>query len=194
VGAEMAEDALACLAADGDNSAFAALCHMHRRRLWRTRAAFASGEELEDLAQEAVVRAYCSLRTYRADAPFGAWLCRIAVNLAHDRRRSAWRRRVVVTPTVETRAAESPDMLAARREMQRRVRQAVCALPERHRVPLWLHYFEGYSVAEIARLEGAPESTLRGRMKQGLARLAGPLADLLEEEGVEGAGYSRARD
>ena len=45
--------------------------------------------------------------------------------------------------------------------------------------PIWLHYFEGFSLAEVARLEGAPEGTVRSRVRSGLQRLALSLDDLL---------------
>ncbi len=59
------------------------------------------------------------------------------------------------------------------------MRQAVAGLPERQRVPIWLHYFEGFSLAEVARLESAPEATIRSRVRAGLRRLSLALDDLL---------------
>ncbi len=75
---------------------FAELCEEQRARLWRIAASVARGPEVEDLAQEAIVRAWCGLASFQGEAPFAAWLCRIAVNAAHDWQRSAWRRRVVL--------------------------------------------------------------------------------------------------
>src|SRR5436190_23494816 len=80
----------------GDSRAFAALCEPHRERVWRIAAGIAGGSEAEDLAQEAFLKAFRSLRTYRGDASFQAWLSRIALNVAHDFQRSSWRRWVIV--------------------------------------------------------------------------------------------------
>src|SRR5262249_14558539 len=88
------EEQLVQRARDGDTEAFAALCERHRARVWRTVASVARGPAAEDLAQEAIVRAFCALHTYRAASSFEAWLCRIALNAAHDYQRSAWKRRV----------------------------------------------------------------------------------------------------
>ena len=66
-----------------------------------------------------------------------------------------------------------------RRELQRRVRQAVAALPERQRSPIWLHYFEGFPMVEVARLERAPEATVRSRVRAGLRRLSFSLEDMV---------------
>jgi RNA polymerase sigma-70 factor, ECF subfamily len=174
------EAELARRARAGDAASFVTLCGRHQARVWRIAASVARGADLEDLAQEAIVRAYCSLASYRAEAPFEAWLCRIALNAAHDYQRSAWRRRVQLAEEVAgEEAGASPEGEVERRELQRRVRQAVAALPESQRGPIWLHYFEGFSLAEVARLEGVPEATLRSRVRAGLRRLSTSLADLL---------------
>nr|CAA9215140.1 hypothetical protein AVDCRST_MAG63-367 [uncultured Armatimonadetes bacterium] len=172
----------------GDTEAFTTLCDSHRARVWRIAASVGHAADADDLAQEAIIRAYCALATYRADAPFGAWLCRIALNVAHDYQRSAWRRRIVLWPRTALPdgggpAVEAPAAAAERRELQRRVRQAVAALPASQRVPLWLSYFEGFTLAELALLEGVPESTLRSRVRAGLRKLERALADLLEDPG-----------
>jgi RNA polymerase sigma-70 factor (ECF subfamily) len=173
---------LVSLAREGNRRAFSVLCERYRARVWRIAASVARGADAEDLAQEAVVRAYRSLGGYLGQAPFGAWLCRIAVNVAHDYHRSAWKRRVLLFDCLPDDELEGcTDTEIQRRELQRRVRQAVSALPERQRVPIWLHYFEGFTVTEVARLEGAPEATVRSRLRAGLQRLSGPLGDLVPE-------------
>jgi RNA polymerase sigma-70 factor (ECF subfamily) len=172
---QLVEQALA-----GDTESFAALCEAHRPRIWRVAASVAGGVEAEDLAQEAFVRAFRALPTFRADAPFGAWLCRIAVNLAHDSLRSSWRRRLPLDDAfAEAASTVGPEGEVERRELQRRVRQAVAHLPKSQRVPIWLHYFEDYTVAAVARLEVVSESTVRSRMQAGLRRLQLSLDDLL---------------
>jgi len=166
----------------GDTRSFALLCERHRTRIWRIAASVAKGADAEDIAQEVVLRAFRALPTYRGPAPFEAWLCRIAVNASHDYCRSAWRRKVTLTeePRCENgESAVSAELEVERRELQRRVRQAVAALPEKQRVPIWLHFFEGFPVSEVARLDGSAEATVRSRVRAGLRRLAVSLDDLL---------------
>lgn len=162
---------------------FAALCERYRARLWRIIASVARDADADDLAQEAIVRAYCARNAYRREASFEAWLCRIALNVAHDYHRSAWKRRVLCWNAAAEESLEehpAPDEEALRRETQRRVRKSVAALPEAQRTPIWLHYFEGFSIAEIAALEAASESTVRSRMRVGLQKLSRSLSGYLE--------------
>lgn len=180
---EVSDGELARRAQAGDRESFVRLCERHRARVWRIARSFAADEDAEDLVQEAILRAYRSLQGYSGEAPFGAWLCRIALNVARDDHRSFWRRRVVlpgVTPVTEE--GTEPETEAARREEARRVRLAVAALPAAQRAPIWLHYFEGYALAEVARLERSPEATIRSRVRAGLARLARSLVDLMDAE------------
>lgn len=176
-----AEKELTARAMAGDQEAFSTLSERSRGRLWRIVSSVAPGPDRDDLAQEAIVRAWCAVRTYRAEASFEAWLCRIALNAAHDYQKSAWRRRMRfwhTEPAPDTTATEPLERLAERRAAQRRVRQAVAALPTPQRVPIWLHFFEEFSVAEVARLERIAESTVRSRVQAGLRRLARELQDL----------------
>jgi RNA polymerase sigma-70 factor (ECF subfamily) len=164
----------------GDTASFVTLCDRHRGRVWRIVCSVCRGADAEDLAQEAVVRAFKALATYQGEAPFEAWFCRIALNLAHDHLRSAWKRRVTLFDRLpdEGEVAESCEGTAERRELQRRVRQAVAALPEAQRVPIWMYYFEGFKLAEVARLENTPEATVRSRLRAGLKKLSHVLGDL----------------
>jgi RNA polymerase sigma-70 factor (ECF subfamily) len=170
---------------EGDAGAFADLCERHRDRIWRIVTSVAKGPDAEDLVQEAVIRAYQSLNGYRRSAPFTAWLSKIALNAAHDYHRSAWKRRVFLAerpPDAEDLSSLTGEV--ERREMLRKVRDSVSRLPEKMRTPIWLHFFEDFSIAEIADLERTSESTIRARVKSGMSRLfvvledyVGPAAD-----------------
>lgn len=168
-------------ALSGNPDAFVALVEPHKERVWRIAASVARAADAEDLAQEVIIRAFRALKTYQRQAPFAAWLCRIAVNAAHDYQRSAWQRRVSLVDRVADPDCPAPDLQdeVERREVQRRVRGAVATLPDHQRIPIWLHYFEGFTIVEVARLEKAPEATVRSRMRAGLHRLSLSLGDLL---------------
>lgn len=203
-------------AREGDPVAFADLCERYRRRVWRVVASVTrGGADTDDLAQEAILRAFRSLASFRGESSFEAWLCRIALNAAHDHQKSAWRRRVLfwghagatdddpaaasIAALAERSSRESGATTAAdphdeteRRDVQRRIREAVASLGTKERVPIWLIYFEEFSLAEVARLEGIPESTVRSRVKVGLKRLEKNLGDLRlpGDEADKGEGFS----
>ena len=163
-----------------DERAFAALCDCHRARLWRIVSSVSRSSDREDLVQESVIRAYGALKSYRREASFASWLSRIAINVVHDYQKSAWRRRVVSFPE-GWEPAEFPENALESRyeliELQRRVRREVAKLATSQRTPIWLHYFEGFTFAEIARLELTAESTIRSRIHAGRKVLAKKLSD-----------------
>jgi RNA polymerase sigma-70 factor (ECF subfamily) len=150
-----------------------------------------SNADADDLAQEAFVRAFGAVKNYRPEASFEAWLCRIALNAAQDYQKSAWRRKVQLWGTTKGGREESasavdsaadkiisPHQETERRELRRRVRAAVAELKPREAVPIWLIYFEEFTLAEVARLESEPESTVRSRVRSGLKKLERQLGDL----------------
>jgi len=75
-------------------------------------------------------------------------------------------------------AETTPHREVERRELQRRVRAAVAQLKPTEATPIWMIYFEEFTLAEVARLEGEPESTVRSRVRAGLKRLEKMLGDL----------------
>jgi len=180
----LCEDAeLVQMAKKGDRDAFAMLCERYQRRVWRIAVSLTSPSEAEDLAQDAIVRAWCAIHTCRHEAAFEAWISSIAVNTAYDFRRSWWRRRTVSLAD-EDESAGDPDATpdaAARRESTRRVRLAVAALPRVQSVAVWLHYLEQFSIAEIARIQNCSESTIRSRIQTGMKRLQFSLSDIDRE-------------
>lgn len=189
---ESSESCLVRQAVGGNALAFAALCEKYRLRVWRVAASVTkSSADADDLAQEAFVRAFGAVKNYRPEASFEAWLCRIALNAAQDYQKSAWRRKVLFWGTVREGRDEqnftvepssdmviSPHQETERRELRRRVRAAVAELKPREAVPIWLIYFEEFTLAEVARLESEPESTVRSRVRAGLKKLERKLGDL----------------
>lgn len=177
----MTETELLERARKGDSDAFAQLCEAHRGRVWRTVASVVRRKsDAEDLAQETLIKAWQAIGGYRGEASLGSWLTRIALNTAHDHQKSAWMRRVFLW---KDDRPDEPDGAAplheqtVRAETQRKVRAAVAKLGAKERVPIHLIYFEEYSIAEVARLEGVPESTVRSRVKVGLKKLSGILGE-----------------
>ena len=183
-------------ARNGDRVAYQQLCEQYAARVWKIANAIAASSDAEDIAQEAIIRGWCSLNTCANPMAFEAWLMRITVNAGRDYLRSAWKRRVVSLVTGMPERA-LPDIgvgeQAQRRAEAMQVRRAVMKLPQAQAVPIWLHYFEGMSLKEISITESTAESTIRSRIKAGMAKLSVSLKDLEETEEQRTLTSSKAR-
>lgn len=133
----------------------------------------------EDLAQEAFLRVYRGLKTWRGDAEFSTWLFAVAANCY----RSELRRIPPVTETLEevlaTRGSEGePSYTNDRHDT---IRQAVLALPPRYREALVLFYFHEMDISAAARSLGLPEGTVKARLSRGRKILQRKLPQFLKE-------------
>jgi RNA polymerase sigma-70 factor (ECF subfamily) len=120
--------------------------------------------DAEDVAQEALLRAYRRFERLRDRERFRAWLVRIAFRLAIDRVRSSKRREVRETLWSETSPRPSTEDLAARSEFQAHLDRAMEELPEKHRLVLLLGAIEGYSLEEVAVMLSLPVGTVKSRL------------------------------
>ena len=129
--------------------------------------------DAEDVAQEALLRAYHHLHELRRPERFRAWLVRVTWRLAIDRQRSSFRRdRREVAAFAGRPPAPSVEEAAVSREFQQRLDTAVDELPEKLRRVLVLAALEGYDMRETATLLGLPEGTVRSRLHRARRILA----------------------
>lgn len=136
-----------------------------------------------DLAQETFVRAWRAQDAFRG-GQVGAWLGRIAVNVARDHHRAGWQRRVDLVDEPPPSAAcrdDEPEVIWLRCEAAQRIRMAMAKLPPRQAEVVRLRFLLGESYVAIEALLGVPESTLRSRVKVALQELRRELADYFEE-------------
>ena len=131
------------------------------------RGVLRNSADAEDVAQEALLRAYRRFDRLRDRNRFRAWLVRIAFRLALDRLRSGKRRELRDTlwsqPERQPRAATAED-LAASSEFQAHLEEALAELPEKLRLVLLLAAMEGHTIEEIAALVGIPVGTVKSRI------------------------------
>ena len=130
---------------------------------------FRSPADAEDAAQTTMLKLWQTDTEFADDEHLRRWLVRVALNVCKDMTRSPWRRHTV--PLEELPEPAFSD------EERRSVYREVMALPGKYRVPLYLYYYEGYSVAEIGELLRLNASTVQTR----LARARGKLKLLLTE-------------
>jgi RNA polymerase sigma-70 factor, ECF subfamily len=180
---------LAERAAHGDELAFEAIMRRHNRLLFRTaRSILKSDAETEDALQEAYLRAWAKLASFRADSKLSTWLVRIVINeaLGRLRRHSA---QVIpldafmesADPDTQESMHDDPDQRpegAAMRAQVRRLMEArIDTLPEGFRTVFMLRAVEEMSVEEVATVLQLPEATVRtryfrarGLLREGLSR------------------------
>jgi RNA polymerase sigma factor (sigma-70 family) len=176
--------ALAARLARDLDGAYPTLVAHHQDRLY-TIALRLLGDprDAEEVAQDALVRAYRAIGTYSRDRTAALrlrpWLASIAVNLARNRRRRLDDRRppVALEPMLEAGfeladgATPGPAAVAARREHLEELATALLQLQPAVRAAVVLRHVDGLSVAETAEALGRPEGTIKARVSRGLDRL-----------------------
>jgi len=140
----------------GDRAAFEKLYRRHRDRIYGMLWRLAGGDAAlaEDLLQEAFVRAWQKIDSFRGESRFSTWLHRLSANVALSDRRLRLRRvsrEVALEDGAERTVSGERDVRAAR---QMDLEHAIAGLPERARTVLVLYDIEGYSHAEIADMTG----------------------------------------
>lgn len=128
--------------------------------------------EAEDVAQEAMLRAYRNFAQLRDRQRFRPWLVRTAWRLALDARRAALRRERHETAFWESREEPAAEQIAAAREFERHVADALDSLSEKLRMVMVLAAIEGYNIREVAALAGIPEGTVKTRLVRARAQMA----------------------
>jgi RNA polymerase sigma factor (sigma-70 family) len=141
---------------EGDRVAFEVLYRRHKDRIYGLMWRLCGGDAAlaEDMLQEAFVRAWQKLDSFRGDSQFGTWLHRLSANVALSDRRSRMRRlgrETELDLATERKATGARDVYAGQRMD---LEQAITRLPERARTVLVLYDIEGYTHAEISELAG----------------------------------------
>jgi RNA polymerase sigma-70 factor, ECF subfamily len=128
-------------------------------------------ENAEDVAQEALARAYRRFRHLRDRGRLRAWLVRVTWRAALDRQRADRRRALRESEPVASPASESTTDAIAARERATHVWRAIDSLPPKLRIVVVLANIEGHDVGEVARLLAIPEGTVKSRLFAARARL-----------------------
>jgi RNA polymerase sigma-70 factor (ECF subfamily) len=173
----------------GDVAAFEPLVEKYRQRVWRLAYnVLRDREEAWDVAQEAFIRAYQALPSFRGQSAFYTWLFRIVMNVAADRaRQRAARGRAFGTERVPeedwervmVEQGETPAESAARREQREKILRGLDTLSEQHRAIIMLSDLEGLSYREIADVLSIPMGTVMSRLHNARKKLREALGPLL---------------
>jgi RNA polymerase sigma-70 factor, ECF subfamily len=174
----------------GDHSAFSGIVQRWQGPLVNLAYRFVRDRgRAEEMAQEAFLRAFRGLSSWRRDAAFSTWLFAVATNVY----RSELRKFPVMVPldvVAEPAVHDGTDARIADADRRRVVRQMVQSLPAKYRDALVLFYFHGSNVTATARSLGLPEGTVKARLARGRDMLRSKLARMLgvpADGGVDGA-------
>jgi len=176
----------------GDKRAFELLVEKYQRKLARLLSRLVRDPgEVEDVTQEAFVKAYRALPSFRGDSAFYTWLYRIGINTAKNYL-VAMGRRAPTSNEVDAEEAEghadgeqlrdinTPESLLLTKEIGNTVNAAIESLPEELRSAIQLRELEGMSYEEIAKLMDCPIGTVRSRIFRAREVIAERLKPLLD--------------
>ena len=176
----------------GDKRAFELLVEKYQRKLGRLVSRLVRDPgEVEDVTQEAFIKAYRALPSFRGDSAFYTWLYRIGINTAKNYL-VATGRRAPTTTEVNAEDAEgyaegellrdinTPESLLLSKEIAGTVNAAIESLPEELRSAIQLRELEGMSYEEIAKLMDCPIGTVRSRIFRAREAIAERLKPLLD--------------
>jgi len=175
----------------GDKRAFELLVLKYQRKLGRLLSRLVRDPgEVEDVTQEAFIKAYRALPNFRGDSAFYTWLYRIAINTAKNYLVALGRRAPTTTEYDNEEAESFEDADALRdsstpegellgKEIAATVNKAVEALPEDLRTAITLREIEGLSYEEIATMMNCPIGTVRSRIFRAREAIAAELRPLL---------------
>ena len=175
----------------GDKQAFGLLVEKYQRKLGRLLSRFIRDPaEVEDVTQEAFVKAYRALPAFRGDSAFYTWLYRIGINTAKNYL-MALGRRAPTSTEVEAQDAEgfdegeqlrdinTPESMLLSKEIAATVNATIEELPEELRTAIQLREIEGMSYEDIARIMDCPIGTVRSRIFRAREAIAERLRPLL---------------
>jgi RNA polymerase sigma-70 factor (ECF subfamily) len=176
----------------GDKRAFDLLVAKYQRKLGRLLSRFIRDPaEVEDVAQEAFIKAYRALPSFRGDSAFYTWLYRIGINTAKNYLVALGRRAPTVTEFnsdeaesfedgEQLRDINTPESMLMSKEIGSTVNAAMEDLPEDLRTAITLREIEGLSYEEIASIMNCPIGTVRSRIFRAREAIAARLRPLLE--------------
>ncbi|MFC7489296.1 MULTISPECIES: RNA polymerase sigma factor [unclassified Knoellia] len=164
----------------GETAAYAELVNLHAPIARRLAVLSGAGSDADDVVQEAFVKAYRSLSSFRDGADFRPWLLRIVVNETRNLHRGQSRRVARELRDVRRGASlvadSDPAEVAVVHERRETLLAAIRALPEDLREVVTCRYLLELSEIETAESLGIPNGTVKSRLRRGLTRLREELA------------------
>src|SRR5438270_3777282 len=189
---QVEESVLVRRARQGDLGAYDDLVKRYQERIYATVYNMTSNhEDANDLAQEAFIKGFHALKSFKGGSSFYTWVYRIAVNKTINFLKQRKNRTQMSLDDLDFNVEHNPDLLALishktpRREaglteLQQKLNEAMQKLSEPHRLVVTLHDVQGMSHEEIAKVVGCNIGTVRSRLFYARQQLQGFLSDYLQ--------------
>lgn len=197
-----ADSALVALARGGDKRAFDMLVIKYQRRIERLLGRMVRDtDSIQDITQEAFIRAWRAIGNFRGDAQFYTWLYRIAVNSAKKHLMDLKRNPVINESSLRSvhdeddetsyadhplnnqrATSETPETAYAAKEIAQAVNAAMDALPEELRQAITLREIEGLSYEEISTMMDCPIGTVRSRIFRAREAISARIKPMLDKQ------------
>lgn len=179
----------------GDRRAFDLLVLRYQQRIIKLIMRYVhDSAEAQDVAQEAFIKAYRALPSFRGESAFYTWMYRIAINTAKNYLVSQQRRPMDYDLDLQDprnfelnarlRDEDSPEGIALQDELRRTVEQTIASLPEELRTAIMLREIDGLSYEEIAQAMDCPVGTVRSRIFRAREAIDRSIEALAGGEGV----------
>ena len=190
--ARIEEDGLVRRAQRGDLAAYDELVHRYQKRIYATIYHMTSNhEDANDLAQEAFIKAFQALRSFKGGSSFYTWIYRIAVNKTINFLKQRRHKGHMSLNELDFNAENDPDLVAlvsdktpqrdaGLNELKEKLNEAMQRLSEPHRLVVTLHDVQGLAHDEIAEIMDCNIGTVRSRLFYARQQLQGFLADYLK--------------
>ena len=188
---EADDETLVARVQDGDLSAYDYLVQRYKERLYATVYHMTSNhEDANDLVQDAFIKAYKSIKSFKRESSFYTWIYRIAVNRTINHLKRGKNRQYFSLDDIDTQIQNDPDFVellsyitprreVALTELQEKLNGALQKLSESHRAVVVMHDVQGLTHADIAKAIHCSEGTVRSRLFYARQQLQGLLADYL---------------
>ncbi|WP_110664979.1 RNA polymerase sigma factor RpoE [Salinicola halophilus] len=198
MGARETDQQLVERAQKGDTRAFDLLVKKYQHKILGLIGRYVQDHgEVQDVAQEAFIKAYRALGSFRSESAFYTWMYRIAINTAKNYLVSRGRRppgsdldisdAEIVDQSGRLADIETPEAAIARDQLEAAVFQAIDALPDDLRTAITLREFDGLSYEDIATIMECPVGTVRSRIFRAREAVDKHIAPLLEHGPAEAA-------
>ena len=176
----------------GDLGAYDQLVQRYQQRIYATIYHMTSNhEDANDLAQEAFIKAYSALKSFKGNSSFYTWVYRIAVNKTINFLKTRKNKFHLSLNDIDFNAEHDPDLVAlisnntpiraaGLNELQKKLNEALLKLSEPHRMVVVLHDVQGQSHEEIAEILGCNVGTVRSRLFYARQQLQGFLTEYIK--------------